>query len=505
MTTTLERPDAAPAPEPQPEERPNDWTGLILLLGAIVALGVFASWNWAVIVVALIFMIFMHELGHYLTAKATGMKVTEFFIGFGPRIWSFTRGETEYGVKAIPAGAYVRIIGMNNLDEVEPGDEDRAYRVKSFPRKLLVVTAGSGMHFLMALVLFFGALMINGVDTDDGRWVIGTISDESAAGQTGIEVGDELVSLDGIEIGEFSQFGEAVRSRGGQTVDVVYLSDGETITESVTLGARLTAAGADGFDGLLEGDRILQIDGADVFSWADIESAVGARVGDTIPFVIDPAAGLEPIVVEEVVVLDVLSAEVATTGFFGVSQDRFTEKLGVIGSAGRAVDAFGEFFTAITAGMWDLVTSGAVPAFVSDTVTGDVDSPAENITSDVAQERQAASRALDERNPDEERIVSIYGAARVGRTLTEDGIAVTLGFLATLNISIGILNLLPLPPLDGGHVVIAAYERVRSFGGRRHEVDYNKVLPITYAVFALLMVVGMIAIFRDIVDPLQIG
>ena len=101
MTTTLERPDAVPAPEPQPEERPNDWTGLILLLGAIVALGVFASWNWAVIVVSLIFMIFMHEMGHYLTAKATGMKVTEFFIGFGPRIWSFTRGETEYGVKAL--------------------------------------------------------------------------------------------------------------------------------------------------------------------------------------------------------------------------------------------------------------------------------------------------------------------------------------------------------------------------------------------------------------------
>ena len=91
-------------------------------------------------VVALIFMIFMHELGHYLTARWTGMKVTEFFIGFGPRLWSFRKGETEYGVKGIPAGAYVRIIGMNNLDPVDPDDEQRSYRVKSWPRKMLVVS-----------------------------------------------------------------------------------------------------------------------------------------------------------------------------------------------------------------------------------------------------------------------------------------------------------------------------------------------------------------------------
>ncbi|NDH11117.1 MAG: RIP metalloprotease [Actinobacteria bacterium] len=113
------------------------------MITAILALGFLASWGWAFFVVALIVMIFMHELGHYLTARWTGMKVTEFFIGFGPRLWSFRKGETEYGVKGIPAGAYVRIIGMNNLDPVEPGDEQRSYRVKSWPRKMLVVSAGS--------------------------------------------------------------------------------------------------------------------------------------------------------------------------------------------------------------------------------------------------------------------------------------------------------------------------------------------------------------------------
>ena len=88
-------------------------------------------------------MIFLHELGHFVTAKVSGMKVTEFFFGFGPKLWSFTKGETEYGVKAIPAGAYVRIIGMNNLEEIPPEDEPRTYRAQSYPRRLLVGVAGS--------------------------------------------------------------------------------------------------------------------------------------------------------------------------------------------------------------------------------------------------------------------------------------------------------------------------------------------------------------------------
>src|SRR4029079_19291502 len=97
--------------------------------------------------------IVLHELGHFLTAKKAGMKCTEFFIGFGPRIWSFRRGETEYGVKAIPAGAYVKIIGMNHLEEVDPSDEERTYRRKPFWRRLSVAVGGSTMHFLIAFVL----------------------------------------------------------------------------------------------------------------------------------------------------------------------------------------------------------------------------------------------------------------------------------------------------------------------------------------------------------------
>jgi RIP metalloprotease RseP len=486
------------------EERPNDWTGLILLIGAIVALGVFASWSWAFIVVAIIFMIFMHEMGHFITAKLTGMKVTEFFIGFGPRIWSFHKGDTEYGVKLIPAGAYVRIIGMNNLDPVEPGDENRAYRVKSFPRKLLVVTAGSLMHFAMALILIFMFLVWQGVPASDGAWAVASVSDSSAAGELGIEIGDEIVSIDGVPVDTWEEFGEVVQGRGGQEVEVIYVRDGDTISESVVVGGRLSAAGAAAIQGLLENDRILQVDGVDVFSWDDIVVAVDGRFGEEIPIVFDPALAAE-IQIVDAVVDELLPATQATIGFFGVSRESARDNVGVFAAIPQSVGDFGSYFSAVTTGMWDTFTGGALPNFVSDTLSGDVDTVHDDITSRDAGEREIASRALDEGNPDEQRIVSIYGAARFGSQITEDGLDRVLLFMAGLNISVGFLNLLPFPPLDGGHVVIASYERLRSFGGRRHEVDYNKVLPFTYAIFILLTGFGLLAIFRDIIDPINIG
>ena len=487
------------------EDRPNDFTGLVLLAAAVVALGVLAAWSWAFIVVAIIFMIFMHEMGHFLTAKLTGMKVTEFFIGFGPRIWSFHMGETEYGAKLIPAGAYVRIIGMNNLDPVEPGDEERAYRVKSFPRKLLVVTAGSAMHFLMAFVLIFAFLAWKGVPADDGSWRIGSVSDQSSAGALGLEPGDEILALDGVEVSDFEQFGELVATRGAQEVEVVHRSDGETITGSVVIGARLTRVGAEGIKGLEERDRILQIDGVEVFSWADVEAAVDGLLGEELPIVFYPGNGLGLQIVENAVVTRLLPASDATAGFFGVSQKAARDSLGLVDGSVESVQQFGGYFSAIASGMFDTLTGGALPDFVSDTLTGDVDTVHDDIASTDATEREVASRALDEGNPDEERIISIFGAARVGTQIVEDGFDRVLIFMAGLNISVGLLNLLPFPPLDGGHVVIATYERLRSFGGRQHEVDYNKVLPLTYAVFVLLSAFGLIAVFRDVIDPVNIG
>src|SRR5204863_5492941 len=118
-----------------------------------------------------------HERGHFVMAKRAGMKVTEFFLGFGPRLWSIRKGETEYGVKAIPAGGYVRIIGMSNVDVVDPADEERTYRAKPYRHRLGVAVAGSTMHFQIAGVLLF--IVLAGVGLPSVRPVVDQIVADS--------------------------------------------------------------------------------------------------------------------------------------------------------------------------------------------------------------------------------------------------------------------------------------------------------------------------------------
>ena len=114
------------------------------------------------VVLTLPLIIMLHEAGHFFAAKRSGMKVTEFFIGFGPRIWSIKRGETEYGVKAVILGGYCRIIGMTNLEEVAPEDEARAYRSKGYLARVFVAAAGPAVHFVIAFVLMFAILFVAG-------------------------------------------------------------------------------------------------------------------------------------------------------------------------------------------------------------------------------------------------------------------------------------------------------------------------------------------------------
>ncbi|HWD25238.1 MAG TPA: site-2 protease family protein [Acidimicrobiales bacterium] len=129
--------DSTPLPEAA-DRPPIDNTPALIRLAVVVVGGVALAYavhalSVLVVVVALVAMVMLHELGHFTAAKIAGMKVTEYFFGFGPKLWSVRRGETEYGVKAIPAGGYVRIIGMTSLEEVDAADEPRSYRQASFP------------------------------------------------------------------------------------------------------------------------------------------------------------------------------------------------------------------------------------------------------------------------------------------------------------------------------------------------------------------------------------
>src|SRR5260221_927082 len=104
-------------------------------------------------VVAWLVSVILHEAGNFLTAKAFGMKATQFFVGFGSTLWSRRRGETEYGIKALPLGGFVKITGMSSIDDVDPADEPRSFRAKPGWQRAIVLSAGSFMHFLIPLVL----------------------------------------------------------------------------------------------------------------------------------------------------------------------------------------------------------------------------------------------------------------------------------------------------------------------------------------------------------------
>ena len=224
------------------DELANGWTGWLAMAG-ITALFVWLAFVniWIfVFVVGVVISIFLHELGHFATAKWTGMKATQFFLFFGPRLWSFRRGETEYGVRALPLGAFVRIVGMNRMDDVEPADEARSYRQATFPRRLLVISAGSIMHILIAIVLLFGVYATQGEITaqDEPRVIVGAAAQELPAWGAGIRDGDEIVSVEGVAVTTSVELGEVVRSfEPGDTVDLVVIRDGETLVIPVGLGA----------------------------------------------------------------------------------------------------------------------------------------------------------------------------------------------------------------------------------------------------------------------------
>jgi membrane-associated protease RseP (regulator of RpoE activity) len=204
---------------------------LLLVLAGLILLAILrpSTIDTLLIIFGIVALIMLHEAGHYFTAKRAGMKVTEFFLGFGPRVWSFRRGETEYGVKAIPAGGYVRIVGMSNLEDVEPDEEPRTFRNGTFGNRLTVILAGVTVNLILAYFLIYLALVGRGVpDTLEAE--VERVLPDSPAAAAQVQEGDRIISINGQQLDVDRDIGDALRDQVGKQTAIVVERDGETTT-----------------------------------------------------------------------------------------------------------------------------------------------------------------------------------------------------------------------------------------------------------------------------------
>lgn len=373
----------------------------------------------------------VHEYGHYITAKRYGMRVTEFFLGFGKRIWSTQRGETEFGIKAIPAGGYCKISGMSVRDEMPADIAHRAFYKARTREKLVVLGSGSVLHFILGFLFLF--ILFTGVGVVKSLPIIQevlpcvpaktecTSSDPiSPAKQAGLLPGDEVVGINGVRNLEWSEISPVLRESAGKQISLVILRDGSEINIDLVAATRT-------------------VDGED-------------------------------------------------RGFIGIVNKYGLVKENPISAIGSSAEATAQLFVGSIKALIGLPQQ--IPTLIRQTFLG------------------------EERSTDG--LVGIVGVARAtGETASSSNltmgekIATFLLIIASLNIFVGIFNLIPILPLDGGHIAVALFEGARRqiyrIRGRTEpgKVDIEKLTPITVIVLVALIFLTALLLIADIFNPIN--
>ena len=409
---------------------PQRWA-IVRFLAAVavgvVLLDMWAGWALPVVIVAIVVMVMGHEFGHFITAKRAGLLVTDFFVGFGPVVWSTTVGETRYGVRLLPLGGYVKVPGMTWSDTVDPAIEGRTYRAASYPRKVLFASAGSLMHVVMALLLAWASLTFVGLPSAShigiGSFTHFDGERRNPAQIAGLRVGDQVLSVDGVSITNVNRLVNLVHDHTGQRLRIVVERNGATHT--------LYAVPEDG--------RHLRVGGQRVATGPTPVGYLGV--------------GLKDLIVHE--------------SWLGAVPASFTKVISTVGLAAK----------------------GIVHVFSP----GEFASLFHQVTNPVA----ASNRTAQLNRPQ-----SIVGVVRLAVQSTQLGVGVLLEILMVVNIFVGLLNMVPMLPLDGGYVLVATYERIRSRRGRAYHADIQRLLPVVYAFSLVLLVLFAATLYLDIVHPI---
>jgi len=424
--------------------------------------------------VGLLASIALHEIGHMWPAKKFGMKVTQYFVGFGRTVWSTKRGETEYGVKAVPLGGYVRIIGMfppakhsedaaghvtvrqantgpfqslienarsAEYETIKAEDAPRLFYAKPWWQKLIVMTGGPLMNVLIAFVLFSGVFMLYGAPVS--KTTIDTVTD-----------------------------------------CVIPASEAKNKDRVCQSGDTVSPAKAAGFK---SGDRVLEFNGTTITSWNQLTPLIRANTDQPATIVVERDGQRLTLHTKTIVnqVYDTSSStKIVSVGYLGIAPEQVIERQGL----GYTLNRMGTL-TGLTA--------KALIAFPGKLVG-------------VAKAIAGGERAAD--SP-----MSIVGASRVaGEVAAQKGISAGakisffIGLLASVNLFIAFFNFIPLLPLDGGHIAGALWEALKRAIARLRgrpdpgHVDVAKLLPLAYLAASFIVVMGAMLVIADVVNPIKL-
>ena len=383
-------------------------------------------------VLALMVAIFLHEGGHFVTAKLFGMKVERFFLGFGPTLWSFRRGETEYGIKALPLGGFCKIAGMSPYESDSNFlEEDRSAKVRRQPgpvapplppqtppsrqfrnkpawQRAIVLAAGSFTHFLVAVVLIWVVLVTVGLGTGQATTTIRqtvattTAGDPAPAQKAGLRAGDQIVAVDGRRVATFEELRAALADKGGKQIEITFVRDGQ------------------------EQSRTLE------------------------------------------------AATENNHGFLGFRPTEETRRFGVLAAVPQSVNLFWDTTVATVKGFGGLVSG------IANRVSAPQPAPG------------AGGGGGGQDGP-----IGIVNISRwAGEAVANNQWAVFVALLIQLNIVVGVFNLLPLPPMDGGYLAFVVWQAVT-----RREVDLRKVVPVAALIVGLLVMLTVGLVWLDITNP----